>query len=552
VRARSAITLVAAVVALVAAPAVALAQTQNPPPNTFADGFDQQCTVEHCTLREAVSFAFPGETIVLQPGTYVLDQQFGPLFPQVDLTIDGAGARATTITGGGLTKVLDIRATDVTLRGVTVTGGNGASEGSAGLGGAIYVFQDASLTIEDSAIAGNTATDGGGVYSEGALSLTRSTVSGNAATGLGGGVWGGDVEFGGSVSITSSTVSGNTASGGGGVAAGSLAIARSTIAGNTAGRGAALLKQSAGSTTINDTIVAAATADACAQLTTVTGNHNLSSDTTCPFGSPGDKQGIDPLLGALQNNGGPTNTQALLTGSPAIGGANPVTCAGTDQRGTARPQEGTCDIGAFEYVSPPTQASPNQPPPLPPADDPLPPPVAGRTLNALPKSGRVRVKLPGARRYVRLAEGQQVPVGTVFDTRKGHVTLVAAANRRGGTATSEFWAGIFRLGQNKKARPRTTLTLVEKLRCRKATKAGTAAKKKKRKTRRRLWGNGKGRFRTKGKHSAATVVGTKWLIQDRCNSSVTRVVRGRVKVRDFVKKKTVTVRKGNRYIARAR
>ena len=75
-----------------------------------------------------------------------------------------------------------------------------------------------------------------------------------------------------------------------------------------------------------------------------------------------------------------------------------------------------------------------------------------------------------------------------------------------------------------------------------------AAKKKKR----RLWGDGSGRFRTKGKHSAATVVGTRWLVEDRCTSTLTRVVRGRVSVRDFVKKKTVIVRAGKKYVARAR
>ena len=76
-----------------------------------------------------------------------------------------------------------------------------------------------------------------------------------------------------------------------------------------------------------------------------------------------------------------------------------------------------------------------------------------------------------------------------------------------------------------------------------------AAKKKKK---RRLWGDGKGRFRTKGKHSAATVVGTKWLVEDRCTSTLTKVARGKVKVRDFVKHKTVFVTKGHKYVARAR
>jgi ferric-dicitrate binding protein FerR (iron transport regulator) len=66
-----------------------------------------------------------------------------------------------------------------------------------------------------------------------------------------------------------------------------------------------------------------------------------------------------------------------------------------------------------------------------------------------------------------------------------------------------------------------------------------------------LWGDGRGRFRTRGKHSAATVVGTKWLVEDRCTSTLTRVVRGRVSVRDFELKKTVIVKRGKRYIARA-
>ena len=112
----------------------------------------------------------------------------------------------------------------------------------------------------------------------------------------------------------------------------------------------------------------------------------------------------------------------------------------------------------------------------------------------------------------------------------------------------EFWAGIFRLGQTKGAAPTTVLTLVEKLSCPKAGSANIAAKKKKR----RLWGDGSGKFQTKGKHSAATVVGTRWLVEDKCSSTLTRVVRGRVSVRDFVKKKTVIVRAGKKYVARAR
>jgi hypothetical protein len=162
----------------------------------------------------------------------------------------------------------------------------------------------------------------------------------------------------------------------------------------------------------------------------------------------------------------------------------------------------------------------------------------------------VRIRLPGGK-WRRLTGAGIMPNNTSVDTRKGRVTLIAAANRKGRETKADFYDGVFRLRQSKGKRPVTTLTLVEKLRCGKAGKAGTAAKKKKTKRKRRLWGNGRGRFRTQGKHSAATVVGTKWLTEDRCRSTLTRVVRGRVKVRDRAKKKTVTVRSGKRYIARA-
>ena len=79
------------------------------------------------------------------------------------------------------------------------------------------------------------------------------------------------------------------------------------------------------------------------------------------------------------------------------------------------------------------------------------------------------------------------------------------------------------------------LTLVEQLTCPKRTRASAAAKKKTRK----LWGNGKGAFRTTGRYSAATVRGTIWLTQDTCTTTLTRVTQGVVEVRDNVKRKTV-------------
>jgi hypothetical protein len=200
----------------------------------------------------------------------------------------------------------------------------------------------------------------------------------------------------------------------------------------------------------------------------------------------------------------------------------------------------TCTV-TYDDVAP---SGGGQPPP-PPRDDPqeLPPPQAGKSVNALPSQGTVKVKLPGSSSFTTLTEGQQLPVGTIVDATKGRVTIVAA-----GGQSAVFYDGIFKISQGKGAKPLTTLTLVEKLSC-KARGASAAAKKK---TKRRLWGDGSGKFRVKGKHSAATVVGTKWLVEDRCTSTLTKVTKGKVSVRDFIKKKTVTVRAGKQYVAKAR
>jgi hypothetical protein len=177
---------------------------------------------------------------------------------------------------------------------------------------------------------------------------------------------------------------------------------------------------------------------------------------------------------------------------------------------------------------------------------PLPPPVAGKKVNAVPAGGTVKVKLPGKKGFTTLKVGEQIPVGTTVDTTKGRITLVTAA-KGSKTAQADFYQGLFKIGQAKKSKL-TTLTLTAKLSCAGASKAATTARKKRRK--RRLWGDGHGSFRTKGRHSAATVVGTKWLVQDTCTTTTTSVKRGKVKVRDFAKKKTVTVKAGHKYVAR--
>ena len=181
---------------------------------------------------------------------------------------------------------------------------------------------------------------------------------------------------------------------------------------------------------------------------------------------------------------------------------------------------------------------------------PKPEPEPHKSAVVEPVDGKVTIKLPGSNRFIELKAGQQVPLGTVLNTKAGRVTLVAASNNSGGTAQADFYEGIFKVGQTKGKKPITVLTLVEKLDCKGSGKVATAARKKRR--RRHLWGDGHGSFRTRGRNSAATVLGTKWMVLDTCTTTVTKVARGRVKVRDFVKKKTVFVKAGHKYVARAR
>jgi hypothetical protein len=184
------------------------------------------------------------------------------------------------------------------------------------------------------------------------------------------------------------------------------------------------------------------------------------------------------------------------------------------------------------------------------APTPLPPPEVGKTVNALRIAGKVRYRLPGADSFVALTDPVQVPVGTTFDTTAGRVTIIAATDQ-GTTQNAWFYEGTFTVDQSSGPQPITTLTLAGALpSCPKAGGGRAAATTRKRKSR-HLWGDGKGRFRTNGRFSAATVRGTRWVVSDRCDGTLTRVVRGSVTIRDRVRNKTVVIRAGQQYLAPA-
>ncbi|HYF28230.1 MAG TPA: CAP domain-containing protein [Baekduia sp.] len=197
---------------------------------------------------------------------------------------------------------------------------------------------------------------------------------------------------------------------------------------------------------------------------------------------------------------------------------------------------------------------------------PPPPPEAGRRATVEVVSGVVLIQPPGrassaaagprarAAAFRRLDGAQSIPIGSQVDTTKGVVRLTSARNLRGATQTADFFDGLFQLRQVRTAAPVTELRLLQPLRsCARSGRARGAQKRTERRrkaTRRRLWGRGKGRFRTRGRYATATVRGTRWLTEDSCAGTLVRVLEGRVAVRDLRSRRTRTVRAGGRLLVR--
>jgi hypothetical protein len=188
-------------------------------------------------------------------------------------------------------------------------------------------------------ISGNVGTnaEGGIDNGFGPIKIVNSTIAGNSAPGPGG-FGGGFLTFGGPATVatlTNTTITGNTATFGGGLVSFGPAIRlQSTIVAN------------------NRTVAGGISSDGNCNRPMASSGYNLDSGFTCGLHGPGDLSNTDPRLGPLQDNGGPTQTEALLPGSPAIDAVALSVCPPppADQRGVARPQGAACDMGAFEFV----------------------------------------------------------------------------------------------------------------------------------------------------------------------------------------------------------
>ncbi len=361
-----------------------------------------------CSLRQAVGSADSGDTVQLPAGAYTLTQGTDIDIAK-SLTIEGDTTADTTIDGsqnagnneyGETARILRVDYPgNVTIEDLTLTGGDDAADenclnGCETLqenGGGALFNNDGSIgltgvafTNDGGGLGGAISTNGGSVgltdvsftddsgYIGGALFARGGTVTGNGVTFYDDAPYATDNAaaylYGGTASFTNTTVAdnGGASSRGGGIDNGgaTLTLINDTLSGNVRG---ALLTDQGASTTVENTIIGAGFSDgvdfACiapghsddindrttANAVTTDGGDNIDQDGHCDLSGPGDVSGQDPMLVPIADNGGPTLTQALLAGSPALGDPATSNCPAVDQRGDSRP-DGKCDTGAFEAI----------------------------------------------------------------------------------------------------------------------------------------------------------------------------------------------------------
>jgi hypothetical protein len=300
----------------------------------------------------AITFNLPNpSTIVVHP-TLGLTQS---------MSITGPGAQALAIDGSGFYQIMQVDAgATVSISGLTIQ--NGSNAGSTSGGAGIQNF--GVLNLSSCAITGNQSTvlkGAAGISNTGTLTVNQCTISNNTtihADQVGGATLGGGLLNSGSATITNSTFYGNTISvsrttPGGGIyntASGTVTINNSTIANNGNG-----IFNNGGNVTLVNTILAGNGSDA---LGAFSGSNNLigvsDGSSGIANGTNGNIAGtsaspMNPMLGSLANNGGPTQTMLPSVAGPVIGAGSVAGAPATDQRGFARVVNGKIDIGAVEF-----------------------------------------------------------------------------------------------------------------------------------------------------------------------------------------------------------
>ena len=377
---------------------------------TGDDGNNCKTKATACaTIGHAISLAASGDTIQIAAATYQEN-----LSIPFNLILNGAKAATTIVDGTNTANVFTVGAgISLTLSNLTIKNGVGYSGGggvdNAGTltvnksnfytntalsGGAI--LNTGTVTISNSNLSGNSpyffghsascgaidnrntmtitastffnnyannnSTSGGAICNGGTLKIAGTTFNTNSSQGNNAGYGGAIYTYAGTLSVTNSTFYLNSATTSGGAiysAGGTVQISNSTFGINAENIGGGGALANVGSTVLIQNSIVANSGNGGNCAGTITSNgYNLSSDSTCNFSGSGDLNGQNPKLGALHNNGGPTQTMALQKSSPALDAGNPGGCRGfagnllkTDQRGQPRPGGGEtagCDMGAYE------------------------------------------------------------------------------------------------------------------------------------------------------------------------------------------------------------
>ncbi|HVF46494.1 MAG TPA: choice-of-anchor Q domain-containing protein [Pyrinomonadaceae bacterium] len=301
-----------------------------------------------CTLRAAIQEVNAAPEVRRDVINFVLPQQAVIDLTQGELSVT---ARFVTVVGPGARRLTIRRSSAASnfrifnlaggqnlyvIRGLTIANGSGGSEPG---GGAIRVGSGANLTLTEATVTGNGAANGGGIFNEGTMEITRSVFAGNSAAGQGSGIFfgqGGAIfnAPGSHVRISNTTITSNSGVVGGAIYNhGTLTLANDTVSHNSTSASAAAIHNTP-SGTVNpiNTIIAA---NGSATITALSGSftsfgNNLVTDARNSSGfvngvmndKVSNNDAIDAGLGPLADNGGPTDTRALLTGSPAIDAGN--------------------------------------------------------------------------------------------------------------------------------------------------------------------------------------------------------------------------------------
>ncbi len=297
-----------------------------------------------CSLRDALTVAASGGTdIAFASGvTGTINLSTLGALPQITGNLDlfGPGANLLTVSGGARVGILSATSSNAAISGITIANGNPAVDINGG-----GILNLGTLTVNNSAFFGNTASvSGGAIYNSGTLSVTNSTFSNNNAGHAGGGIF-----TQGTLLVSNSTFSGNMAGSGGSIFVNNATaiINNSTLSGNTASNGGGIAA-SAPPVTLNNSIVAGNTSsgdpgDDCDMCGTQPSNNIISTPSAI----------INPQLAPLGWYGGPTQTLLPLPGSAAVcAGSVALDPAGlsTDQRGFPRTNlaSGCVDAGAVQ------------------------------------------------------------------------------------------------------------------------------------------------------------------------------------------------------------